>query len=713
MSDKILRDWGTETARRRVAQNLVAAACVLSLPLVLTMLVQAQGPLRAPLPEPANDFNSYMQSGPAIAFAGRPDRSEILDLEPAVVQAELILAVRLVDVTETKIVHGGRDVRITEQFRFEPIRVLKGIFAHESLLMTGEDLGIYRFAESTDRLVRGQLMLVLLGRQGQNYFNCNCNSGQTLAQSIPRLESKDEPLLAAVDALIRMIRQRDRAARVELLVDGLKVARGRAVAPLLLSLGRRALMAAQAPDVTNVILTHVKTGTPAIREVAARVLRALLDAEPSKQKPARAEVAKGLLTALETAGPNVAARVAVIDALGSIGASAGRDGAVLAWLKADRPQPTLAETAARLRALGRLGATDQKSEIARMLETIPLDAPAELQEAAGHALGLLEPRAAASLISSRIAKKHAAGLGVAAEISLLGRLPAQIAVPELLNAWGQPLDTQESHAFALACSIVADSRLVPAVSTLLDPRQWQIRAYAIEALTKIDSEEAASALWPHRDEEADLSRRLRLIAFLGRHGFRDGYAQTIEHLSQPALRDDAVEALAAIGEPKAIPELRRIWQTSNDLAWNAAAIRALARLGQADIAPKLLALARTPGESLAPSALMGLGDLGSAEAVPIVNEALSSRSDELVIAACRAAAKLLARPDLKSDAVRDRLADLLADPNASATVRQAALESMLALGDSRLAPALASVARDANVEGIPLLSEVERAIAKR
>ena len=65
-----------------------------------------------------------------------------------------------------------------------------------------------------------------------------------------------------------------------------------------------------------------------------------------------------------------------------------------------------------------------------------------------------------------------------------------------------------------------------------------------------------------------------------------------------------------IGEPKAIPELRRIWQTSNDLAWNAAAIRALARLGQADIVPRLLVLARTPGEPLAPSALVGLGDLG-------------------------------------------------------------------------------------------------------
>src|SRR5690242_20399492 len=42
---------------------------------------------------------------PAINPVSRPD---VLDLEPAVAQAELILAVRLVDVTETKIVHGGR-----------------------------------------------------------------------------------------------------------------------------------------------------------------------------------------------------------------------------------------------------------------------------------------------------------------------------------------------------------------------------------------------------------------------------------------------------------------------------------------------------------------------------------------------------------------------------------------------------------------------------
>ena len=148
------------------------------------------------------------------------NRPDVLDLEPAVTQAELILAVRLVDVTETKIVHGGRDVQVTEQYRFEPVRVLKGIFARESLLLTGQDLGIYRFAGGSERLPRGQLMLVLLGRQGQNYFNC-C-AAPTLGQSIPRLEGKDDPCFAAVEALIGTTRVRDRLARVELLRDALK-----------------------------------------------------------------------------------------------------------------------------------------------------------------------------------------------------------------------------------------------------------------------------------------------------------------------------------------------------------------------------------------------------------------------------------------------------------------------------------------------------------
>jgi HEAT repeat protein len=654
-----------------------------------------------------------VRAAPLELAPDRGGRHDVLDLEPAVAQAELVLAVRLADVTETKIVHGGRNVEVTQQFRLEPVRVLKGIFAREALLMTGQDLGIYRFAEGSGRLERGQLLLVLLGRQGQNYFNCNFNGVPTLAQSIPRLEGQDDPLLASVEVLIKMTRERDRSARVALLVEGLKAAKARGVAPLLLAMGRRALPAAQVPGVLAVVAPHLKAGPAAVREIAARTLGSLLDAAPRDQGLPRAEVAAALAAALEAAGPDAGARVALIDALGSAGEPARRDRAALAWLRADRPALTLAETAARLRALGKLGAAERKDEVSRAFAALPLDAPAEVQDAAGAALGRLDPKSAAGLISSRLAAKDAAGLGVALEVALLGQLPTGFAAPELLKAWGRPLDARERLAFAAACATAADARLVPALASLLDPRQPQVRERAVAALVRIDADEAASALWPHLDEENDPASRLRLVAFLGRHGFRDGYAQAIEHLSQSALREEAVAALAALGDPRAVPELRRIWRTSNDLAWNAAAIRALARLGQADIAPRLLEIARAPGDPLAPSALIGLGDLGSGEALPVARKALGSRNDELVIAAARSAARLLSRRGLSDDGVRDRLAALLTDVDASPPVRQAALESLTALDDPRLPPALAAVARDANLEGTPLLAEVERALSQR
>ncbi len=120
-----------------------------------------------------------------------------------------------------------------------------------------------------------------------------------------------------------------------------------------------------------------------------------------------------------------------------------------------------------------------------------------------------------------------------------------------------------------------------------------------------------------------------------------------------------------------------------------------------------------PGDPLAPSALAGLGYLGSPEALPIVQEAIGSRSEALVIAATQAAARLLARPELKSEPIRDRLAALLADADASPNVRAAALEALVALNDPRLPAALRAVARDANLEGTPLLVHVERELAAR
>ncbi len=144
------------------AFSIFSRSSIVALFFLIPMPVSAQA-WPVALPETA-EFAAQTDLPTMIAaLVSRPD---VLDLEMAVSQAELVLAVRLVEVTETKIVHGGRNVEITEQYRFEPVRVLKGIFARESLLLTGQDLGIYRFAGGSERLARGQLLLVLLGRQG-------------------------------------------------------------------------------------------------------------------------------------------------------------------------------------------------------------------------------------------------------------------------------------------------------------------------------------------------------------------------------------------------------------------------------------------------------------------------------------------------------------------------------------------------------------------
>ncbi len=87
----------------------------------------AQGVNRVPSKDSSTNNPLPFPATPVPAV-NRPD---VLDLELAVTQAELIsMAVRLVDVTETKIVHGGRDVQVrpsnTGSSRF---RILKGIFA--------------------------------------------------------------------------------------------------------------------------------------------------------------------------------------------------------------------------------------------------------------------------------------------------------------------------------------------------------------------------------------------------------------------------------------------------------------------------------------------------------------------------------------------------------------------------------------------------------
>ena len=244
---------------------------------------------------------------PRPAQARRAAGQGMLDLEDAIARAELVLAVRLVDMTEAKIVHGGKTEVITQQFRFEPVRTLKGIFARDSLLLTGQDLGIYQFGEAADRLGRGQMLLLLLGRQGPGYFNCN--TAGSLDQSIPRLRDQADPLLAAVESLIGVTQQRDRAVKVTTLLAALRKAKDRDAVPLLISLGRRALVAAQTPGAAEVVAPFAGSPSPEVREAAAKAIAALLDADYLRQRELRERsVVAGRARLAPTSAPGSRAR---------------------------------------------------------------------------------------------------------------------------------------------------------------------------------------------------------------------------------------------------------------------------------------------------------------------------------------------------------------------------------------------------------------------
>jgi hypothetical protein len=187
----------------------------------------------------------------------------------------------------------------------------------------------------------------------------------------------------------------------------------------------------------------------------------------------------------------------------------------------------------------------------------------------------------------------------------------------------------------------------------------------------------------------------------------------LESLADANLQEEAINAVVAAGGPKVVAELQRIWQTSNDPTSTAAAFRALARLGRQDIAPRLLEIAKTAGDPLAPPALLALADLGTAEALPIVADALDSRRDAVVQNAALAAVTLLKKPALNDDKVRDRLAFLLSSADGSLEVRNAALDALVSLEDPRLLASLSAAAKDVNLEGTPLLAKIEAALETR
>jgi hypothetical protein len=115
-------------------------------------------------------------------------------------------------------------------------QVLKGVFSRDSLSLTSEDVGIGNYSDSA-ATEPGQLRLLMLGRSDRGYAN--------LDQAIPPLRDLNDGLIETCKILLAAHAQPDRPRQVGLLIDGLRAQTRPATVPLLTSLERRSLLAAQ------------------------------------------------------------------------------------------------------------------------------------------------------------------------------------------------------------------------------------------------------------------------------------------------------------------------------------------------------------------------------------------------------------------------------------------------------------------------------------
>ena len=169
------------------------------------------------------------------------------NLEPSLGQAHLVMVARVASIGRLTVVEGAKTDITMREYRFQPVRRLKGIFQRAELSMTTSDLGLPAEAQSlTPPLKEGEFRLLILVQQSGLTYGCVAAApgATTFDQRVPLLTGPDDPLVAVTDTLIKVADSRSRRERAELLVDRLTKTHGVAAVPLLTSLRLRADWAA-------------------------------------------------------------------------------------------------------------------------------------------------------------------------------------------------------------------------------------------------------------------------------------------------------------------------------------------------------------------------------------------------------------------------------------------------------------------------------------
>src|SRR5437660_785205 len=94
-------------------------------------------------------------------------------LEPGVSQAHLVMVARVASISQVTVVEGAKTDVALREYRFQPIRRLKGIFQRDQLSMTAADLGCPPEDPTLAcPLKEGEFRLLILAQQQGRFLGC-------------------------------------------------------------------------------------------------------------------------------------------------------------------------------------------------------------------------------------------------------------------------------------------------------------------------------------------------------------------------------------------------------------------------------------------------------------------------------------------------------------------------------------------------------------
>ncbi|HEV3342292.1 MAG TPA: hypothetical protein VG125_18125, partial [Pirellulales bacterium] len=332
-------------------------------------------------------------------------------LEPGLGQAHLVMVARVASIGRLTVVEGAKTEVALREYRFQPVRRLKGIFQRDELSMTASDLGCGADdGPSAPPLKEGEFRLLILAQQQGRTLGCvsAAPGATTFEERVPLVTGPDDPLVAVVETLIRVADSRSRRERAALVIERLAGVDGLAAVPLLSSLRLRADWAAADRRACESLARLAQHRLTAVRGAALDVIRDVLASRArmdADDRPQLGELAEALRKRLESDEPVTRLRLAALESLNHLLASGEKLAQPWPRELLNRQLTGAATNAERAAATAALAHIAHPQAIAAVLEALghlPLDELPAREAVYAQATGRLDPAGTKRILLDRL-----------------------------------------------------------------------------------------------------------------------------------------------------------------------------------------------------------------------------------------------------------------------------------------------------------------------